>query len=89
MTDEIIKELVKPIHNKFSKRIAMKEELFSELLESVYEGGSILRGEKSPSRNLAVEKPDVQQIPATYRLSQKEFASMPGNSIEKSRKNDG
>ena len=28
----------------------MKEELFDELLESVHEGGVILRAEKSPSR---------------------------------------
>jgi hypothetical protein len=28
----------------------MKEELFDELLESAYEGGVILRAEKSPSR---------------------------------------
>jgi hypothetical protein len=32
------------------QRVAMKEELFDELLESVHEGGAILRGEKSPSR---------------------------------------
>ena len=56
----------------------MKEELFAELLESVHEGGAILRGEKSPSRKFTVEKPDVQQIRSNYRLSQAEFASMLG-----------
>ena len=56
----------------------MKEELFTDLLESVHEGGAILRGEKSPSRVFSVEKPDVQKIRATYKLSQKEFASMLG-----------
>jgi putative transcriptional regulator len=65
-------------HNKFSKRVAMKEELFNELMHSVHEGGAILRAEKSPSRKFTVEKPDVQQIRANYRLSQKEFASMLG-----------
>lgn len=54
----------------------MKEELFNELLYSVHEGGAILRGEKSPSRKFTVEKPDVQQIRANYKLSQTEFASM-------------
>jgi putative transcriptional regulator len=67
----------------------MKEELFTELLKSVHEGGCILRGQKSPSRNFSVEKPDVQQIRDSYRLSQKEFALIPGIITEKSRKNDG
>ena len=56
----------------------MKEELFTELVKSVHEGGAILRGEKSPSREFSVEKPDVQKIRAKYKLSQKEFASMLG-----------
>ena len=56
----------------------MKEELFTEILESVLEGGVILRGEKSPSRRFTVEELDVQRIRATCRLSQKEFASMLG-----------
>ena len=56
----------------------MKEELFTKILESVREGGVILRGEQSPSRRFTVEKPGVQQIGANYRLSQKEFASMLG-----------
>jgi putative transcriptional regulator len=56
----------------------MKDELFNELLESVREGGSILRAEKSPSRTFGVEKPDVQQIRANYHLSQSEFATLLG-----------
>ena len=56
----------------------MKEELFTDLLQSVREGGAILRGEKLPSREFTVEKPDVQKIRANYNLSQKEFASMLG-----------
>jgi putative transcriptional regulator len=42
----------------------MKEELFTELLESVREGGDILRGEKSPSRRFTVEKPGVLKVVA-------------------------
>ena len=59
----------------------MKDELFNELLESVREGGTILRGEKSPSRTFSIEKPDVQQIRANYRLSQNEFATLLGISL--------
>jgi putative transcriptional regulator len=56
----------------------MKDELFNELLESVREGGSILRAEKNPSRTFSMEKPDVQQIRANYQLSQSEFATLLG-----------
>lgn len=56
----------------------MKEELFNELLESVHEGGAILRDEVSPSRRSTFEKLDVQKIRAKYGLSQIEFASMLG-----------
>jgi putative transcriptional regulator len=59
----------------------MKDELFNELLESVREGGTILRGEKSPSRTVTIEKTDVQQIRAAYRLSQNEFATLLGISL--------
>ena len=40
----------------------MNEELFDELLESVREGGAILRGEKAPSRKSEIESPNVKQI---------------------------
>ncbi|PKN91495.1 MAG: transcriptional regulator [Chloroflexi bacterium HGW-Chloroflexi-6] len=59
----------------------MKEELFTELLESVREGGEILRGEKNASRTFTLEKPDVQKIRAGYNMSQSEFATMIGISV--------
>ena len=59
----------------------MNDELFNELLESVREGGAILHGEKLPSRSFTVEKPDVQQIRASYRMSQNEFATLLGISL--------
>jgi putative transcriptional regulator len=65
----------------------MKVELFTNLLESVREGGPILRGEKTPSRRFTVEKLDVQQIRANHWLSQKEFASMQGIIKEKKENN--
>lgn len=60
----------------------MREELFNELLESVREGGSILRGEKMPSRTFTIEKTDVQRIRANYHLSQNEFATLLGISLD-------
>jgi putative transcriptional regulator len=59
----------------------MKDELFNELLDSVREGGEMLRGEKSPARTYRVEKPDVQQIRANYHLSQSDFAMLLGISL--------
>jgi len=37
----------------------MDDSLFSELLDSVREGGTILRGEKEASRAFTLESPDV------------------------------
>jgi putative transcriptional regulator len=56
----------------------MENELFNELLESVREGGAILRGEKLPSRSFEIEKPDIKHIRANYKLSQSEFATLLG-----------
>jgi putative transcriptional regulator len=56
----------------------MKKELFNELMESVREGGAILRAEKSSSRSFGLERPDVQSIRAGYHLSQNEFATLLG-----------
>jgi len=37
----------------------MKKELFDELLESVREGGAILRDERKPSRTYRFDNPDI------------------------------
>lgn len=60
----------------------MKDELFAELLDSVREGGAILRGEKEPARRFDVAAPDVKQIRERYELSQSEFATLLGVSIK-------
>jgi putative transcriptional regulator len=60
----------------------MNEELFAELLESVREGGTILRGEKEASRKFVIPAPDVRQIREGYKLSQSEFAALLGVSIK-------
>lgn len=60
----------------------MKDELFSELLESVREGGAILRGEAAPSRAFEVDTPEVKEIREAYDLSQAEFAALLGISVD-------
>jgi putative transcriptional regulator len=60
----------------------MKDELFAELVESVREGGAILRGEKAASRKFVLQTPDVKQIREGYHLSQSEFAALLGVSIK-------
>lgn len=56
----------------------MKKERFAELLESVREGGRILRGEATASRRFSVPEPDVRKIRATLGKTQPAFAAMLG-----------
>lgn len=60
----------------------MNDELFGELLESVREGGAILRGQKEPARKFEVKAPNVKQIREQYQLSQSEFAALLGVSVK-------
>ena len=60
----------------------MSDELFEELLESVREGGAILRSEKNASRLFVVDSPDVKGIRENYDLSQTEFAALLGISVK-------
>lgn len=59
----------------------MKDELFNELIESVREGGAILRGEVDASRVADFEDPDVAAIREEYGLSQTKFAALLGISV--------
>lgn len=59
----------------------MKDELFDELIQSVREGGAILRGEEEASRTWVVEDPDVAAIRDHYGLSQAKFAALLGISV--------
>jgi len=59
----------------------MKQELFEELIESVREGGAILRGQKKPTRSFEIDAPDVRRIRKSYDLSQHEFAALLGISV--------
>jgi len=56
----------------------MKEELFGELLESVRQGGAILRGQFKPARMFRFEDPDVRALREGYGLSQSKFAALMG-----------
>jgi putative transcriptional regulator len=60
----------------------MKEELFQELLQSIREGGAILRGEQMPSRSFSFEEPNVGALREEYGLSQIRFAAMLGISVK-------
>jgi putative transcriptional regulator len=59
----------------------MRDELFEELLESIKQGGAILRGEMKPSRVFEFDQPDVRLIRDNYGLSQAKFAGMLGISV--------
>jgi putative transcriptional regulator len=59
----------------------MNNKRFAELLESVREGGRILRGDAPASRAFKVDRADVKRIRASYKLSQDEFAAMIGISV--------
>lgn len=56
----------------------MKPSDFEDLLESVRQGGAILRGERAPSRSTPVEEPDVAAIRGRFGLTQEAFAAMLG-----------
>lgn len=59
----------------------MDDELFEDLLESVREGGAILREEREASRVFRTEEPDVVAIRTAYGLSQNQFAQLLGISV--------
>ena len=63
----------------------MKDDLFDELLESVREGGAILRGESEASRTFKFPEkdgvPDVAAIRDRFGVSQSQFAELMGISV--------
>lgn len=56
----------------------MNDKLFQELLESVKQGGEIIRGKKKPGREFNFKNPDVKLIRQKYGLSQNKFAQLLG-----------
>jgi putative transcriptional regulator len=59
----------------------VKEELFEELVASIREAGAIRRGEKKPSRVFKVEKPDIKAIRGSMGMTQMQFATLLGISV--------
>ena len=59
----------------------MKEEAFSQLVESIKQAGEIRRGERKPSRIFEVSPLDVKAIRKKLQKSQSEFAQMIGVSV--------
>ena len=59
----------------------MKKDMFDELLQSVREGGAILRGEAAPAKAYSVADPDVAEVREIYGLSQTKFAGLLGISV--------
>lgn len=59
----------------------MRDELFAELVDSVKEGGAILRGDQEAAKETSFEDPDVVAIREEYGLSQTKFAALLGISV--------
>ena len=60
----------------------MKKRIFEELLDSVREGGAIMRGEKPPARRTTFQNTGVRVIRERTSLSQSEFAQLIGVSVK-------
>ena len=60
----------------------MKKQMFEDLLDSVREAGAILRGQKAPSRRIAIRSSGVRIIRERTSLSQSEFAQLIGVSVK-------
>ncbi len=56
----------------------MKTELFNELLESVREAGTVMRGERKAHRETRLDLPDVKAIRQELGLSEEQFAQLVG-----------
>jgi len=56
--------------------------MFNELLESVREGGAILRGRRKPSRRFEIRSSGIRAIRERTSLSQSEFAGLIGVSVK-------
>jgi putative transcriptional regulator len=64
------------------KQKGLDTKIFEDLLESVREGGAILRGERSPSRSFVAGASGVRAIRERTKLSQSEFATLIGVSVK-------
>ena len=60
----------------------MKQKMFDQLLQSVREGGAILRGKDKTARRIVMGSPKVKAIREKTSLSQPEFAQLIGVSVK-------
>ena len=60
----------------------MKPTMFEELLESVREGGAILRGQRKVARRFELQSSGIRAIRERTSLSQSEFAHLMGVSVK-------
>jgi putative transcriptional regulator len=60
----------------------MKRRMFEELLESVREGGAILRGQRKLARRFEIRSSGIRAIRERTSLSQSEFAHLIGVSVK-------
>ncbi len=56
----------------------MKKELFEELLQSVKQGGAIMKRSMKPARTFTFAESEVKKIREQYGLSQDKFAILMG-----------
>ena len=56
----------------------MKDEMFQQLVASLKEGGAILCGKKTPSRETTLEWPDARTVRESLGLSKAQFAALIG-----------
>lgn len=54
----------------------MKKELFAELIESIKQGGKILKGRAKPKRAFKYDELDVKKIRQRLGLSQTKFSAL-------------
>ena len=59
----------------------MDKKMFEELVESVRQGGAILKGKLKPKRAFRFHEPDAGRIRKNLKLSQEQFASLMGISV--------
>lgn len=57
------------------------DELFTELVTSVREGGAILRGETLAARSFTIQPIDIKSIRDGFGLTQEQFAALLGISV--------
>jgi len=60
------------------ERTSVKKETFDELLTSIEQGGTILRGKRNAGRVFRVERPNVYAIRRHLGLTQQKFAALLG-----------